>query len=79
MPLPCMFFHATSQGMDQTQELVARIKAMAEKQGKAPGTLSRELLGNGNRITELEAGTASITLATYSRACAMLDDMERAA
>lgn len=64
--------------MDHTQELVARIKALAERQGISPSTLSTKLLGNGLRLAQIEAG-GSLTMATYTRALAQLDELERAA
>lgn len=64
--------------MTETQKLAARIRAMAEKQGVEPSTLSRKLLGSGVRLTEIEAG-GSMTMATFARVDADLSAMERAA
>lgn len=64
--------------MEPTQELVARIKALAHKQGVSPSTLSTKLLGNGKRLGEIEAG-GSLTMATYQRVLTALDELERRA
>lgn len=58
------------------QELIGRIRALAEKRGLSTGTLSSKLLGNGKRFAQIEAG-GSLTLATYAKAMSMLDEMER--
>jgi hypothetical protein len=63
--------------MTETQQLIARIDALAEKTGKAPSTLSAVLLGSGKRLSELKEGR-TITLAIYERALAKLADMEAA-
>ena len=60
------------------QELLGRIRALAEKQGISTGTLSAKILGNGSRFAQIEAG-GSLTLSTYAKALAKLDEMERAA
>lgn len=62
--------------MSETQRLIARINALAEKQGKAPSTLSAQILGGGSILSQLESGK-TITLAKYERACALLDEIER--
>ena len=64
--------------MTYTQTLIARIKALAEKQGKAPATVAAPILGSGSALASLEAGK-TITLAKFEKACAMLDEMERSA
>lgn len=64
--------------MSDTQQLVARINALAERTDTSASTLSRKLFGNGNRIAEIAAG-GSITMRTYEQALAMLEEMERAA
>lgn len=64
--------------MDDTQALIARIDALASRTDASQSTLSRKLFGNGKRLDEIKAG-GSLTLATYQRARAMLDEMERAA
>lgn len=64
--------------MSHTQQLIARIEALAEKTGKAPSTLSAALLGSGKRLSELKAGK-TITLAIYERALPLLSEMEAAA
>lgn len=63
--------------MTETQQLIARIHALAQKTGKAPSTLSAILLGSGKRLSELEEGR-TITLAIYERALGKLADMEAA-
>jgi len=64
--------------MSHTEQLIARIHALAAKTGKAPSTLSAQLLGSGKRLSELEAGR-TITLAIYERALPKLSEMEAAA
>lgn len=64
--------------MSQTEALIRRIHALAEKTNRKPSTLSRELLGNGMRLSELENGS-TITLDTYARVEKQLTDMERKA
>jgi len=62
--------------MSDTQKLVTRVEALATRTGTSPSTLSRKLFGNGKRIDEIKAG-GSLTLTTYQRALALLDEMER--
>ncbi len=62
--------------MFETQDLIARIEALATKTNRSKSTLSRLLFGNGKRIDEIEAG-GSITLATYDRALERLSQIER--
>ena len=62
--------------MFETQDLIARIEALATKTNRSKSTLSRLLFGNGKRIDEIEAG-GSITLATYDRALERLNQIER--
>lgn len=64
--------------MTHTQQLIARIKALAEKMDRSPSTLSAALLGGGNVLSDLEAGK-TITLAKYERVLPMLSEMEAAA
>ena len=64
--------------MTYTQTLIARIKALAEKQGKAPATVAAPILGGGQVFANLEAGK-TITLAKFEKAMRALDEMERAA
>ena len=61
--------------MTHTETLIARIKAVAEKQQLSPVTVAAKLLGSGVALANLEAGK-TITLAKYERACAMLDEIE---
>ncbi|MEO7384681.1 MAG: hypothetical protein ABIU18_07095, partial [Novosphingobium sp.] len=67
-----MYFYTSVQAMFETQDLIARIEAIATKTNRSKSTLSRLLFGNGKRIDEIEAG-GSITLATYDRALERLD------
>lgn len=64
--------------MSQTKALVDRIHAVAKKLNKEPSTLSRELLGSGVRLGEIENGS-SITLDTYARVEKELTELERRA
>lgn len=61
--------------MSHTEQLIARIEALAEKTGKSPSTLSAQLLGSGKRLSELKSGR-TITLAIYERALPRLSEME---
>ena len=64
--------------MTETQQLIARIKAVAAATGRAPATISGHVLGSGATLAALEAGK-TITLAKYERAMAALSEMEGAA
>lgn len=64
--------------MTETQQLIARIKALAEKQGVAPATVGAKVLGGGAVFGNLEAGR-TITLAKYERAKALLSQLEAGA
>lgn len=64
--------------MTHTQQLIARIKALAVKTGRSPSTLSAALLGGGQVLSQLEAGK-TITLAKYERVLPLLSEMEAAA
>lgn len=63
--------------MTETQQLIARIKALAEKQGVAPSTIGARVLGGGSIFGNLEAGK-TITLAKYERAKVLLAELEQA-
>lgn len=63
--------------MTETQQLIARIKALAERTDRAPATISGQVLGGGQVLATLEAGK-TITLAKYERAMSMLAEMEKA-
>jgi hypothetical protein len=67
-----------TSGMTYTQQLIARIEALAEKQGKAPATVAAPILGSGQAFANLKEGK-TITLAKFERAWAALAEMERAA
>jgi len=64
--------------MSHTEQLIARINALAEKTGKAPSTLSAILLGGGKVLSDLEEGK-TITLAKYERVLPLLSEMEASA
>jgi hypothetical protein len=64
--------------MSQAQALVKRIHELAKKMGKEPSTLSRELLGSGVRLSEIENGS-TMTLDTYARVEAAVSDLEQRA
>jgi hypothetical protein len=64
--------------MSHTEQLIARIEALAAKQGRAPSTVDGALLGSGSIFANLKNG-GTITLAKYERAIAELSEMERAA
>jgi hypothetical protein len=64
--------------MTETERLISRIRALAEMTGKAPTTLSGQLLGSGASLAALEEGK-TITLAKYERAMAELDALEKEA
>jgi hypothetical protein len=63
--------------MSHTQELIERIRALAERQGKAPATIAAPILGSWQSFANLEAGK-TITLAKYERAIAELSALEAA-
>jgi hypothetical protein len=64
--------------MSHTEQLIARIKALAVKTGKSSSTLSASLLGGGRVLAELESGK-TITLAKYERVLPILSELEAAA
>jgi IS30 family transposase len=64
--------------MSQAQALVKRIHDLAKKLNKEPSTLSRELLGSGVRLAEIENGS-TMTLDTYARVEAAVAELERRA
>jgi hypothetical protein len=61
--------------MTETQKLIARIKAIAEKRGLSPSTIGERALGGGAIFNALESGR-TITLAKYERALVKLAEME---
>lgn len=61
--------------MTETQKLIARIKAIAERRGLAPSTIGEKALGGGSIFNALESGR-TITLAKYERALVKLAEME---
>lgn len=61
--------------MSHTEQLIARIKALAEKTGRSPSTISATLLGGGRVLADLEDGK-TITLAKYERVLPLLSEME---
>ena len=72
----CRFLHC--KPMTETQQLIERIKRLAEKQGLAPSTIGARVLGGGSIFASLVSGR-TITLAKYERAQAALSEMEQAA
>ena len=64
--------------MTETQQLIARIHALAAKLERSPATISAKVLGGGKVLSELERGR-TITLAKYEKAKAALSVMEQAA
>jgi len=61
--------------MTETQKLIARIKAIADRRGLAPSTIGERVLGGGAIFKALENGK-TITLAKYERALGLLTAME---
>lgn len=61
-----------------TEQLIARIRKVAETRDRATSTISAIVLGSGKTFSELEAGK-TITLAKYEKALLKLDELERAA
>lgn len=61
--------------MTETQQLIARIKALADKMNLAPATVGAKVLGGGQILANLEAGK-TITLAKYERAKIELSKLE---
>lgn len=64
--------------MGDVAQFIARARAYCAARDVAPSTLSRKLLGNGKRLSELEAGK-SLRVDTLQKAVKLLSDMERAA
>lgn len=61
--------------MTETQKLIARIRAIAERRGLSPSTIGEKALGGGAIFNALENGK-TITLAKYERALGKLAEME---
>lgn len=64
--------------MTEVEQFVARALAYCERADLAPSTVSRKLLGNGKRLTELASGK-SLRVDTLVKAKRTLSEMERAA
>lgn len=64
--------------MDEVEALIRRAHAYAARTGTKPSTISRKLLGNGVRLSELEAGK-SLRVDTLQRAQATMTQLEAAA
>jgi len=64
--------------MTDVDKFIARAHAYCERRGVSPSTISRKLLGNGNRLGELAAGK-SLRVDTLHKAQKLLSEMERAA
>lgn len=62
--------------MTETEQLIARIHALAAKLDRSPATLSAKVLGGGQVLADLEAGK-TITLAKYERANVALAEIEQ--
>lgn len=61
--------------MSHTEQLISRIKALAERTGRSSSTLSAQLLGGGRVLADLENGK-TITLAKYERVLPTLSELE---
>ena len=61
--------------MKDVPEFIARVHSYCSAQNVSRTTLSRKLLGNGNRLGELEAGK-SLRMDTFVRATEMLERLE---
>ena len=61
--------------MTETEQLITRLHALAERMGRAPSTISARVLGGGQVLSDLESGK-TITLAKYQRAKVLLDQLE---
>ncbi len=64
--------------MSDIEQFIARAHAYCRSREVSPSTLSRKLLGNGQRLSELEQGK-SLRVDTFERAIERLGEMERAA
>jgi hypothetical protein len=62
-------------GMTDVEQFIARARAYCAARNVSPSTLSRKLLGNGNRLGELESGK-SLRVDTLIRAQGRLAAME---
>jgi hypothetical protein len=65
--------------MTDVEQFIARALAYCAKAQVSPSTVSRKLLGNGKRLSELKAGQGSLRVDTFQRAKERLDQLERAA
>lgn len=61
--------------MTDVEQFIARARAYCAARNVSPSTLSRKLLGNGNRLGELESGK-SLRVDTLIRAQGRLAAME---
>lgn len=68
----CSVLHTAR--MIEPQTLATRIREFSQISGMSPTTLSRKLLGNGQRLAEIEAG-GDLGMRVYRRASEMLDQM----
>ena len=64
--------------MSDIEQFIARAHAYCRSRAVSPSTLSRKLLGNGKRLSELEQGK-SLRMDTFERATERLAEMEQAA
>ncbi len=64
--------------MSETDKLIARIRALAERTERSTATISTHLFGNGIRFGEIERG-GSLSLRVFERAKERLAELEKAA
>lgn len=64
--------------MTEVEQFIARARSYCERTGTQQSTLSRKLLGNGNRLAELATGKSFPRVDTFSRAKNLLSEMEKA-
>jgi hypothetical protein len=64
--------------MTDVEQLITRIHAYCRAADRSPSTISRKLLGNGKRLSELEAGK-SLRVDTLAKAQELLSQLEAAA
>ena len=62
--------------MTQTDQLIERLKRLAEKTGRTPKAVAAQVLGSSAEIERLETG-GTMTLKKLERVTARLDEMER--
>lgn len=60
-------------------KFIARAFAYCDRARVSPSTVSRKLLGNGKRLSELRDGRGSLRVDTFERAQERLAELEQAA